>query len=115
MDHETSTSVRVILCTAPASDATSLARELLERRLVACVNIMPVRSLYRWEGHICDDQEHLLIMKTQSVCTEELITILTGLHPYGIPEIIVLQVESGYQGYLDWVVGEVAPSCLTDQ
>lgn len=115
MDPETSTSVRVILCTAPASDAVSLARELLKRRLVACVNIMPVRSLYRWEGHICDDQEHLLIMKTESACTEELITTLTEIHPYDLPEIIVLPVESGYQGYLGWVTGEVAPSCHPNQ
>lgn len=107
MVSEISPSVRVILCTAPQQDSERIVRELLERRLVACVNIMPVRSLYRWEGHVCDDREDLLIIKTEKSVIDELIRILTDIHPYEVPEVIVLPVEAGFSGYLDWVAGEI--------
>ena len=83
-----------------------IARELLERRLVACVNITPVRSLYQWEGGICDDAEDLLIIKTRTMLVDDLIVAIKAIHPYEIPEVIVLPVINGHQDYLDWVMKE---------
>ena len=62
------TDARVLLCTVPPAEAESLARALLERRLVACVNIVPgIRSLYWWQGKLEDDGESLLVLKTRLV------------------------------------------------
>ena len=106
MDDPIPADISVVYCTAPPEESSRIARELLERRLVACVNLTPVRSLYRWEGHVCDEPEDLLIMKTTTGCIEELIAAIRAIHPYEVPEIIALPVTKGYQGYLDWVVGE---------
>ncbi len=96
----------VICSTVPPSRSADLAKRLLGKNLVACVNITPVRSLYRWNGVACDDKEHLLIMKTQKNLAEEVIRALKAMHPYEVPEIIALPVVAGYPPYLAWVHGE---------
>ena len=96
----------VIYSTVPPSRSSDLAKRLLEKDLVACVNITPVRSLYRWNGELCDDGEHLLIMKTKKSLAELVVRALRDMHPYELPEIIVLPVDTGHQPYLDWVHGE---------
>ncbi|PWR72338.1 divalent-cation tolerance protein CutA [Methanospirillum lacunae] len=106
MADENLSDISVIYCTAPSDDSTRIARELLERRLVACVNITPVRSLYRWEGHLCDEKEDLLIIKTANHCVEDLIVAIRTIHPYEVPEIIALPVSKGFSGYIDWVMNE---------
>jgi periplasmic divalent cation tolerance protein len=93
----------VILSTAPASESAAMARALVDRGLVACVNVMPVRSIYRWKGEFCDDQEHLLIAKTTRKKVDEVIAAIKALHPYEIPEIIVVPVIAGHAPYLEWV------------
>jgi len=100
----------VIYSTAPPSQSAGLARSLIEKNLVACVNITPVRSLYRWEGEFCDDEEHLLIIKTRRELADNVITALKELHPNNVPEIIVLPVVAGYAPYLDWVHEETKRS-----
>ncbi len=100
--------ISVVYCTVPPADASRIAYELLERRLIACVNISPVRSLYRWEGHVCDDQEELLIMKTASRLVPDLVAAVTAIHPYTTPEVIALPVTQGFPGYLDWVMAETS-------
>ena len=102
----TSTDVIVVFCTAPPSASSDLARMLLDRRLVACVNMVPVRSCYRWKGEFCDEEEQLLIMKTTVAKTDELIAAIKAQHPYEVPEIITLPVMAGYLPYLEWVHGE---------
>lgn len=96
----------VVYCTTPRDQSAKIATELLERRLVACVNITQVRSLYRWEGHIHDDAEDLLIIKTRSSLVDDLIVAIGSIHPYDTPEVIALPVTHGNQGYLDWVMAE---------
>jgi periplasmic divalent cation tolerance protein len=93
----------VILSTAPASESAAMARALVDRGLVACVNVMPVRSIYRWKGEFCDDQEHLLIAKTTQEKVETVISEIKGMHPYEVPEIIAVPVIAGYVPYLEWV------------
>jgi len=98
----------VICSTAPPARSAELAQGLLGKKLVACVNIMPVRSLYHWKGEACDEEEHLLIIKTRRELAEAVIGAIKAEHPYEAPEIIVLPVESGYPPYLDWVREETA-------
>jgi periplasmic divalent cation tolerance protein len=93
----------VVFSTVSPDKSELLAKNLLDSRVVACVNVMPVRSFYRWKGESCDEQEHLLIAKTTSEKAEEVITAIKSLHPYEVPEIIVLPVTNGYPPYLEWV------------
>ncbi len=96
----------VICSTVPPAQSAVLAKGLLEKDLVACVNITPVRSLYWWKGECCDDEEHLLIMKTRRDLADAVIRALKAEHPYEVPEIIVLPVIAGHPPYLDWVYQE---------
>ena len=93
----------VMYSTAPPAESGGLARMLVEERLVACVNIVPVRSLYWWKGDVCDEEEHLLVIKTLQKETERVITAIREHHSYEVPEVIVLPVTAGYPPYLDWV------------
>ena len=84
--------------------AATLSRRLLERRLVACVNIVSgVRSLYRWKGSVEDEAEHVLLMKTRADAYEELAAAVSELHPYEVPELIVVPIERGSDAYLRWI------------
>ncbi|MFA4875932.1 MAG: divalent-cation tolerance protein CutA [Methanoregula sp.] len=96
----------VIYSTAPPNCSAELARSLIEKNLAACVNITPVRSLYRWKGEFCDDEEHLLIIKTRRELSERVIRAIQEQHPYELPEIIALPVIAGHAPYLAWVYGE---------
>jgi periplasmic divalent cation tolerance protein len=96
----------VIFSTVPVTKSREIARVLLDQHIVACVNMTPVRSWYRWKGEFCDDEEHLLILKTRKDMADAVIVELKTLHPYEVPEIIVLPVTAGYPPYLAWVYGE---------
>ena len=91
-------------------DADRIARALVERRLAACVNIVPgLTSVYRWKGAIETDAENLLVIKTRRDRVDELRAALVALHPYEVPELIVLPVEAGHAPYLAWVDECVTP------
>lgn len=100
---------RVVLVTAPDADtAARLARTLVEERLAACGNLVPgVRSIYRWEGKICDEAEVLLVLKTTVDHADALRDRVAALHPYACPEVLVLPVEGGHAAYLAWVREQV--------
>ena len=98
----------LIFSTAPLSEAEGIARTLVERRLVACVNITAVQSIYRWEGRISDEPERLLVIKTTGHRQGEVIAAIKELHSYALPEIIVLPIIGGYIPYLSWVRDETA-------
>ena len=97
--------VVVLFTTAPTADkAQEIARALVTEKLAACVNIVPgVRSIYAWKGEICDEGEVLCVMKTRSDRVEALQARLCALHPYEVPELVVLDVRGGHEGYLAWV------------
>jgi periplasmic divalent cation tolerance protein len=85
-------------------DAAKLARRLVERRIVACVNVSgPVRSFYHWKGNLEDDREFLLLMKTRRERFSDLEAALRELHPYDVPELIAVPIEFGSAAYLGWV------------
>jgi periplasmic divalent cation tolerance protein len=96
-------SFRVALCTTAPGDADRIARFLVEERLAACVNIMPVRSCYLWEGKLNLEGEELLIIKTEERMVEQLMSRIIELHSYKVPEIIVLPIVDGYPSYLHWI------------
>jgi len=97
--------VRICLTTCSGeSTAQRLARLLVDRRLAACVNILPrVRSIYRWQGEVHDDPESLLLIKTAADSIAALRSALVELHDYDLPEFIVLDVADGSSEYLDWI------------
>ncbi len=99
------TDVLVCLITAPEGEPSAkIARALVEERLAACVNIVPgLRSIYTWEGEVCDDGEALLVVKTRRSLMERLDERLHELHPYDTPELLALPVEKGAEKYLSWV------------
>jgi periplasmic divalent cation tolerance protein len=99
------TDAQLVLTTLPNADAAAtLARALVEERLAACCNILPaVRSIYRWQDKVNDENEVLMLIKTRAEQIERLKSRMLELHPYAVPEILVLPVESGYTGYLEWL------------
>lgn len=98
--------VSIVLVTAgTAEEAVLIGRTLVEERLVACVGIVPrIRSIYRWKGEICDEEEHLLVMKTQSGLFPAVQSRVRQIHSYEVPEIVMYSVEAGLPEYLDWVL-----------
>jgi len=84
-----------------------IARALVEERLAACVNVLPgVRSVYRWKGAVEEASEVLLIAKTRADRSAALASRVRALHPYELPEVVVLPVTDGSRAYLRWVVAE---------
>jgi periplasmic divalent cation tolerance protein len=100
----------LVMSTVGASyDAAPLARDLVERRLVACVNVVEgIRSIYRWQGKVEDEGEKLLIMKTVEERVPELREILLSRHPYDVPEFIVLPIDAVEGPYRDWLIEAVS-------
>ena len=103
--------VVLVLTTMPAAGedarADELARTLVEERLAACVNVHgPMTSIYRWKGNIERDTERQVVIKTTRDRLTALESRLRTLHPYDLPELIVVAAESGSDAYLRWVVDE---------
>jgi periplasmic divalent cation tolerance protein len=96
----------VVLTTVGTSfDVAPLARELVERRLAACVNVVEkIRSIYRWKGAVEDDSEQLLIIKTVEERVDELREALLVRHPYDVPEFIVLRIDQLSDAYRNWLI-----------
>jgi periplasmic divalent cation tolerance protein len=101
-------SVVVILVTAPDGQvAESLARVLVEERLVACVNVVPgLKSLYWWEGSVQSSDEVLMLAKARKGDVEAVAARVRELHPYEVPEVVATEVVAGLDSYLDWVNSE---------
>ncbi len=93
------------LTTLPAdADAGEFGRTLVDERLAACVNLLPVmESIYRWEGKIEFEPERQLIIKTSSDRVSELWERVRELHPYEVPEFVVIPIVDGNEAYLKWI------------
>lgn len=90
--------------------ARTLARQLVEERLVACVNLYPVRSVFRWEGEVQEETEVALWAKTVEDRVHALMERVVELHPYDVPCVEVFPVVGGHVPFCDWVQAETRPS-----
>ena len=95
----------VVFCTAGSeAEASRIAGALVERRLAACVNVVPgISSTYRWEGETKTDSEWLLIVKTRRDRLEDVSRAIRELHSYELPEIVMLDIGDGDAAYLAWI------------
>jgi periplasmic divalent cation tolerance protein len=95
----------VVLVTIPGDvDAAAFARGLVEPGVAACVNVLPaMQSIYRWEGDVQQEAEHQVVIKTTSAAVPALWQRVQDLHPYDIPEFIVLPIVDGNEAYLKWI------------
>jgi periplasmic divalent cation tolerance protein len=92
-----------------AEEAAKIARALVEKKLAACVNVMPAgRSFYRWKGVIEDQQELLLVIKSSRALFNDLRVEIETLHSYEVPEVIAVPIVDGSEGYLEWLDRELA-------
>jgi periplasmic divalent cation tolerance protein len=99
----------VCLVTTPPGHARPIAEALVQRGLVACVNIVAgVQSVYRWKGAVHHDEEALLVLKTTRDAVDALNDALGELHPYETFELVALDVAGGAPDYLDWISESVS-------
>lgn len=97
----------VALVTCPVGEADSIASQLVEDRLAACVNIVAeVTSVYRWEGKVHKEEESLLVIKTTKDQLEGIDAKLREIHPYEVYELVAMEIEAGSPAYLEWIASE---------
>jgi uncharacterized protein involved in tolerance to divalent cations len=103
------TDKRVVLTTCGSlEEARRIAQELVQRRLAACVNIVPqIESVYLWKGEVETATEYLLIIKTTAAAFERLRDAICKLHSYDVPECIQIVIEDGSAAYLEWIAESV--------
>lgn len=101
---------RIVLTTAGShAEAKKIAHALVDRRLAACVNIVPhIESVYRWQGNVETATEWLLLIKTQAGCFERVRDAVKELHSYDLPECVMLEVAAGSSEYLNWIAENIA-------
>jgi len=101
---------RIVLTTAGSQEeAQKIAHALVERRLAACVNIVPrIESVYRWQGKVETAQEWLLIVKTQATAFDRVRDAIKELHSYDLPECVMLEIAGGSDEYLEWIAESTA-------
>jgi len=109
MSDKLSDKFHIILCTCPdKTSALNIAKLLLKNQQCACVNILPgVESVYQWKGKIKSSQEHLLIIKSISAAYPKIEQRILENHPYELPEIIAVSIETGLPSYLRWISDNV--------
>jgi periplasmic divalent cation tolerance protein len=103
------TNARIVLTTAgSAEEARKIAQTLVEKRLAACINIVPqVESVYRWEGKVETAAEFMLVIKTTTAAFAGVRAAIQKLHSYDVPECVMLEVSDGETKYLDWISASV--------
>jgi periplasmic divalent cation tolerance protein len=105
------TDKQIVLTTAGSEEeARKIARALVDRRLAACVNIVPqIESIYRWQGKIDENREWLLLIKTGAELFPAVRDAIRELHSYDLPECIAINIADGSTEYLKWLESSVAP------
>ena len=108
---EVNRQIRLILCTCPDQEsAKTVANTLVDKRLAACVNIIPqIMSIYRWQDKVEHSNELLLLIKTNKDCVAQIQATICEIHPYELPEIISVPIENGLATYLAWIDENVTP------
>ncbi len=102
--------IKVVYTTITRDKAHEFARDLVEKRLAACVNIVDIHSVYRWEGKVYSEDESLLIIKVSEDVLPKTYEYILENHSYDLPELVVLTPEKVFEEYVDWV----KESCQTE-
>ena len=106
--------VVVITTVGDEEQALLIARELVARRLAACVNVLPgIRSVYRWQGKICRDGEYLLLVKTLDSEREAVAAAIHELHSYELPEVLSFASATADERFLAWIRDSVDKTAVT--
>jgi len=101
----------VVTTVGTEEEANRLARELVARRHSCCVNILPIqRSVYRWQGEICEDSEFMRVVEPLEEEYEKVEAAIQGLHSFELPEILAFNVRRGEEGFLHWIT-----ACLSKE
>lgn len=85
------------------TDTRKIIDSVLNEQLAACIQTVNIGSHYSWDGSVCHDQEILVLFKTSWELYDELESKIKEIHPYDTPEIIAVDIEKGFKGYLDWI------------
>jgi periplasmic divalent cation tolerance protein len=102
--ESTETIVVVLTAVGTAAEATHIARQLVERRLAACVNVLPeIRSVFRWEVAVQEETEHLLLTKTTAARFDAVAACIRELHSYDVPEIVAIPAAAVERTYAAWL------------
>ena len=101
-------SVCLVYITASGhEEATTIGRDLVEKRLAACVNVQqPITSIHRWEGVVEEDVESVLIAKTTEGLTEALTARVLKIHSYNCPCVVVIPIAGGHKEFMEWIASE---------
>lgn len=110
MDSIKSSNYGVVLVTAASQqEAEAIANSLVKSQLAACVSLLPIHSIYTWQGELHQEQEWQLLIKTDLAQFSSLEAKIRELHSYEVPEIIALPILAGSQPYLQWISEQVQP------
>ena len=101
MDH-----VEIQITCGSADEAARIADALVERRYAACVQQLPIRSTYRWDGAVQHDDEILLLVKTTGARFDDVATTVRELHSYNVPAITAVPIVRGSDDYVAWIDAE---------
>jgi periplasmic divalent cation tolerance protein len=94
----------MVLTTVPArEDGVRLANLLIDEKLAACVQLLPIESFYRWQDRTQNEPETLLLIKTRTALFETAIARIRSAHPYTVPQVVALPFTAGFAGYFDWI------------
>ena len=94
----------VMLTTTPSRDeAQRIARLLIDERLAACVQLVPIESFYFWQGETQNEAETLLLIKTRTALFDRAMARIKAVHSYTVPEIVAIPFMAGFAGYLNWI------------
>lgn len=101
----------VYITTSGMEEAKRIGETLVKKRLVACANIVPrITSFYWWQGDFHQDEEALVLAKTDKRLTEKVIAEVKKLHSYKVPDISILEIKKGNPDFLKWISAEVSTS-----
>ena len=94
----------VMLTTAPSrEEAAKIAKLLIDEKLAACVQLLPIESFYVWQGKTQNEPETLLLIKTRTALFEQGMARIKDVHSYTVPEIVAMPFSAGFAGYLGWI------------
>ena len=93
----------IITTCAEKEAAKAIAKVLLEKGLAACVQMLPVESMYVWQGKLCDDNETILFIKSKAGLFDKIAAVIKENHSYEVPEIIQIPIRAGLPEYLKWI------------